>query len=112
MDMGLTLKFRASISATFSAARLQGHFAHKSPPLDHHMTLGYCRVLGGGCSSGVRFPCTMKTRMNQRSRESRKAGARILDRGSESHTWNFRGTSLLRKRLPLGPYSDLMPRAL
>jgi len=42
-----------------------------------------------------------------RARGGAKNGA-----GPESCTFTVRGTSLIRKRLPLGPHSSPMPRAL
>ena len=89
------------------ATPVQGCLAHKEPPLPRDPTVGPCLRSYGGPRGGGRFflsevvlswrhtaqPCTGRT-----------------TRGRERVA--YRGTSLIRKRLPLGPCSRPMPKAL
>ena len=91
--------------------------------------LGLCsrlisRVLGGPRGVGVflwaRYPCRRTS--PPRAPSSTVSGVRaVLTRGVKTRrlriqvgttTWAYRGTSLIRKRTPLGPYRRLMPRVL
>ena len=62
------------------------HARRQASEGDHHRALGiHCRVLGGRCFLSARYPFKVPL---------------------------HRGTSLIRKYHPLGPYSSAMPRAL
>ena len=79
------------------------HLQENAPPLDPTvgLCLGSCRgPRGVGVFLWARYPCTLTTRCT-------KSPPRLAFRKSA-----YRGTSLIRNTLPVGPYSDPMPRDL
>ena len=99
--------------ATPSFRAVRGYLAHKKQrprrALQYDSAYGPMVVLG---DRAVFYKRGTPVVPNLRRRKTRTQGYPAHTKTSSRRTLQYRGTSLIRKRTPLGPYSRPMPRVL